>query len=542
MAEPFSVMIFKVLLAILLVEMFENEHTLRRFMTEKAEGEFHDRYERALEQVRSEFGRKYAMVIGGREVRTSETIRHSSPIDTRLVLGYLPSGGSQHARQAIAAAKKAFESWGTTSYRERVKVCRAAADIMSQRKFELAAWISYENGKNRYEAMGDIDEAIDFVRYYAEEMERNNGFETMMESAQPNERSRSVMKPYGVWGVIAPFNFPAAILVGMSTGAIITGNTVVVKPSSNTPIIAWKFAEIFKQAGLPDGVFNLVIGSGSKVGGELVSNKNVAGIVFTGSREVGYGMAKEFSISRPKPLIAELGGKNPAIVTESADINKAVDGVLKAAFGYSGQKCSACSRVYVHKKVRDEFLSRLAEKAKSLPVGNPLDSNTFVGPLANEDAYKKYQKYMRVAAKDGRVLAGGSIKKDGELKHGYYVEPTIVAGLPKNHRLFREEMFAPILCVADYDKFDDAIELANDVDYGLTAGIFSGNQEEVKKFLDCIEAGVVYVNRQASATTGAMVGCQPFGGWKDSGTTGKGTGGPHYLAQFMREQSQTIAE
>jgi 1-pyrroline-5-carboxylate dehydrogenase len=520
--------------------MFENENTLRRFMTERAEGEFHDRYERALEAVRAEFGRKYSMVIGGKEVKTPKTTEHVSPIDTRLVLGHLPDGTSRHARQAVAAAKKAFESWGTFDWRGRVRVCRAAADIMSQRKFELAAWVSYENGKNRYEAIADVDEAIDFLRYYSEEMERNNGFVTEMKGAAPNEKSRSVMKPYGVWGVIAPFNFPAAILVGMSAGALITGNTVVIKPSSNTPIIACKFAEIFKQAGLPDGVLNLVIGSGSKVGGELVGNKDVAGIVFTGSRGVGYGMAKEFS-KRPKPLIAELGGKNPAIVTETADLGKAVDGVMKAAFGYSGQKCSACSRVYVHKKVRDQFLAKLVEKTKSLPIGNPLEPNTFVGPLANEDAYKNYQKYMRVAAKDGKVLAGGSVKKDGELKHGYYVQPTIVAGLPKSHRLFKDEMFVPILCVADYDNFDDALKLANGSDYGLTAGIFSGRQEEVDKFLDCIEAGVVYVNRQASATTGAMVGCQPFGGWKDSGTTGKGTGGPHYLAQFMREQSQTVA-
>src|ERR671925_673104 len=408
--------------------MFASEQTLSTFMTEKAEGQFHDRYERALDQVRSEFGRRHAMVIGGNEVATRATAAHTSPIDTRIVLGHLPIGGANHVRHAIAAAKNAFERWGMTDYRERVHLCRAAADIVAERKFELAAWVSYENGKNRYEAIADVDEAIDFLRYYSEEMERNNGFETMMKSAQPNEKSKSVMKPYGVWGVIAPFNFPAAILVGMSTGAIITGNTVVAKPSSNTPIIACKFAEIFKQAGLPDGVFNLIIGPGGNVGSELVSNKDVAGIVFTGSRDIGFSMAKEFSKTRPKSLIAELGGKNPAIVTESADINKAVDGVLKAAFGYSGQKCSACSRVYVHKKVRDKFLSRLAEKAKSLPVGNPLDSNTFVGPLANEDAYKKYQKYMRVAAKDGRVLAGGSIKKDGELKHGYYVEPTIVAG------------------------------------------------------------------------------------------------------------------
>jgi 1-pyrroline-5-carboxylate dehydrogenase len=520
--------------------MFSNEHTLHRFMMEKAEGQFHDRYEKALEQVRSEFGRTYTMVIGGSEVTTSATIKHISPIDTRIVLGHMPIGGASHVRKAIAAAKEAFESWGRIDYRERVHVCRVAADIMADRKFELAAWVSYENGKNRYEAIADIDEAIDFLRYYSEEMERNNGFETMMKSAQPNERSKSVMKPYGIWGVIAPFNFPAAIFVGMSTGAIITGNTVVAKPSSNTPIIAWKFAEIFKQAGLPDGAFNLVIGPGGKIGNELVSNEAVAGIVFTGSRDTGFHMAKEFSKTRLKPLIAELGGKNPVIVTETADINNAVDGVLKATFGYSGQKCSACSRVYIHKKVRDEFLRRLVEKTKNLPIGNPLDSNTFVGPLANEDAYRKYQKYIRAAEKDGKVLVGGSIKKDDGLKHGYYVEPTIIVGLSKKHQLFREEMFVPILCAADYEKFDDAIKLANDTEYGLTAGIFTRKQEEVKKFLDCIEAGVVYVNRQASATTGAMVGCQPFGGWKNSGTRGKGTGGSHYLTEFMREQSQTV--
>ncbi|MEM2139508.1 L-glutamate gamma-semialdehyde dehydrogenase [Nitrososphaera sp.] len=522
--------------------MFENEHTLRHFMTEKAEGQFHDRYEKALEQVRPEFGRKYPMIINGKEVRTAQTFSHSSPIDTRIVLGHFPAGTARHARLAVASAKKAFEEWGRTDWRERVRIFRAAADLMSRKKFELAAWVSYENGKNRFEAIGDVDEAIDFVRYYAEEMERNNGFETPMKSAQPNERSKSVMKPYGVWGVIAPFNFPAAILTGMTTGALITGNTVVLKPSSDAPIVAFKIAEIFFQAGVPAGALNVVYGSGSKVGGELVASKDVSGIVFTGSREVGYSMSRQFGRESPRPLIAELGGKNPAIVTETADLNKAVEGVMKAAFGYSGQKCSACSRVFVHKKVRDEFLRKLVDKTKSLPVGNPLDPNTFMGPLVNEDAYKKFQQYARLADRDGKVLAGGYVRREGELKHGYYVEPTIVAGLPKNHRLFREELFVPILCVADYDKFDDAIKMANDADYGLTAGIFSGDSGEVKKFLDHIEAGVVYVNRQASATTGAMVGCQPFGGWKDSGTTGKNTGGPHYLTQFLREQSQTIVE
>jgi 1-pyrroline-5-carboxylate dehydrogenase len=520
--------------------MFENENTLARFMSERAEGEFHDRYEKALEKVRAELGTKYSMVIGGRRVNTSQTIEEHSPIDTRVLIARLPSGGPQHARQAVLAAKKAFEGWSRTDYRERVKIMRAAADIMSERKFELAALVSFENGKNRYEAIADVDEAIDFVRFYSEEMERSNGYETPMKSAGPNEKTKSVMKPYGVWAVIAPFNFPAAILVGMTIGAVITGNTAVVKPSSNTPVIAFKVVEIMEQAGLPDGVINLVIGSGSKVGGELIVNRDVSGIVFTGSRDVGYSMAKQFSSARPKPLIAELGGKNPAIVTETADVSKAAEAVMKAAFGYGGQKCSACSRVYVHKKVKNEFIQALVEKTRNLPVGNPLEQNTYVGPLANEDAYRKYQKYARIADKEGTVLTGGSVKKEGDLKHGFYVEPTVVSGLPKNHRLFKEEMFVPILCVADYEEFGDALRMANDVDYGLTAGIFSGKKEEVQEFLDCIEAGVVYVNRQASATTGAMVGCQPFGGWKDSGTSGKGTGGPHYLTQFMREQSQTV--
>ncbi|MEO9321663.1 MAG: aldehyde dehydrogenase family protein [Nitrososphaera sp.] len=521
--------------------MFENEHTLRTFTTEKAEGEFHDSYERALEAVRSEFGKNYRMLIGDEHVGTSQSTAHTSPIDTRLVLGHIPSGTRRHARDAIAKAKKAFLTWRLVDYRERVRIFRAAADSMSGKKFELAAWVSFENGKNRYEAIGDVDEAIDFVRYYADQLEQNNGFESVTKSAQPNERSKSVLKPYGVWGVIAPFNFPAAILTGMATAALITGNTAVIKPSSDAPIIAHKIAEILVQSGLPAGVINVVFGSGSTVGKELVASKDVSGIVFTGSRQVGYSMDREFSSARPRPLIAELGGKNPAIVCESADIDRAVNGVLKAAFGYSGQKCSACSRVYVQKKVKEQFLSRLVERTRKLPVGNPLEQNTFVGPLVNQNAYRNFQKYSKLAARDGKVLAGGSVRKEGDLKHGYYVEPTIVAGLPKKHRLFREELFVPILCVADFDKFDEAIQLANESDYGLTAGIFSQSDSEVKKFLDYIEAGVVYVNREASATTGAMVGCQPFGGWKDSGTTGRGTGGGHYLTQFLREQSQTVA-
>src|SRR5215216_3283822 len=522
---------------------FENEHTVRKFMISKRGEEFHNRYSEAVIDIKSQFGKKYTMIIDGEDVKSAKTFVHISPIDTRIILGYFPNGNTGHVRAAIKAAKRSFiEEWKKTDYKYRIQICKAAADIIANRKFELAAWLSYENGKNRYEAIADVDEAIDFIRYYSEEIQRSNGFTVETNKAESNEESKNVMKPYGVWGVIAPFNFPAAILIGMSIGALITGNTIVLKPSSDAPIIGYKFAEIMKEAGLPAGVLNFITGSGSKIGKTIVGSEDVAGIVFTGSREIGYKITKEFSKVKPRLVIAELGGKNPVIVTENADLDKAIEGILKATFGYTGQKCSACSRVYVQKSIKDKFVERLVERTKNLSIGNPLESNIFLGPLINSTAYKDYQKYTELAFRDGTVLIGGSTKRNGDFKYGYYVEPTIVDSLPKNHRLFREELFMPILCLADYDQFDEALGLCNQPEYGLTAGIYSNKKQEVERFLDNIEAGVVYVNRDISATTGAIVGSQSFGGWKDSGTTGKGAGGPYYLTQFMREQSQTCVE
>src|ERR671919_2812236 len=420
---------------------FENENTLHKFMVSKGEEAFHDKYEQAIENIKSEFGKRYTMIIDDINVKSLETFVHTSPIDTRIVLAYFPSGTAKHTEDAIKAAKKAFESWSKTDYNKRIEVCRNAVDIMIRRKFELAAWISYENGKNRYEAIGDVDEAIDFIRYYSEEMEKNNGFTVETAKAESNEKSKSVMKPYGVWGVIAPFNFPAAILIGMSIGALITGNTVVLKPASNTPIIGYLFTEIMKKARLPSGVLNFITGSGDIIGKTIVESQDIAGIVFTGSKEVGYKMIKEYNNkANPRPIIAEMGGKNPVIVTENADIDKAVEGVLKAAFGYSGQKCSACSRLYVHRNIKEVFMERLVHRAKNLPVGNPLEPNIFMGPLINSKAYDRYQKFSKIAFRDGSVLVGGAVRDNGDFKHGYYAEPTIVDGLPKNHRLFKEEL------------------------------------------------------------------------------------------------------
>jgi 1-pyrroline-5-carboxylate dehydrogenase len=518
---------------------FKNEDTFGKFQRSSKEHDFHKKYEDAIARIRSQFGRKYTMLIDGRPVRSTKWFSHISPIDTRLVLGYFPKGDLRHVYRAIAAANKAFENWRQTKYQDRLRIFRAAVDRIIERKFELSAWITFENGKNRYEALADVDEAIDFIRYYSLQMEQNDGFMVETNSAYVDERSKSVMKPYGVWGIISPFNFPAAITVGMCTGALITGNTVVLKPASDTPLIGYTFTEILKQAGLPDGALNFVTGNGEIVGKAIIESKDVAGIAFTGSKEVGDTIIGGSRRAKSRVITAELGGKNPVVVTESADINEAVKGVLKGAFGYSGQKCSATSRVYVHKAIKSDFTNRLVQKAKSLSIGDPVNPETMMGPLINSNAYNNYKKFSKLAFSDGNVLIGGKVKNNGEFKYGYYVEPTIVDGLSKNSRLLREELFVPILCIIEYESFGKVLDQCNDTQYGLTAGIYSTNRKEIETFLDNIEAGVVYVNRSRGSTTGAMVGCQSFGGWKASGTSGKGTGGPYYLTQFLREQSQT---
>lgn len=522
--------------------VFQNEITFQKFVNEGNEKLFNKKYEQAARSVRSEFGNTYSLIIAGKEVFVTKSIAHRSPIDRRTILGYIQMATPLHVNQAIEAAAYAFQTWGTTDYKYRIQIFRKIADLVRKRKFELAAWLTLENGKNRYEAIADVDEALDFINYYIDDMIANDGFVLANKNSSSGERNTSVMKPYGIWAIIAPFNFPAAILVGMTIGALITGNTVIIKPASDTPIVGYKIAQIMVNAGLPEGVVNYITGPGGEIGKLLVRNKKIAGFVFTGSKEVGYELVRNTSEFKPRPVIAELGGKNAAIVTQTADLDRAAEGVVRAAFSYSGQKCSACSRIYVQRSIKSKFISKLVRRTKELTVGNPLNPETFIGPLINSNSVKNFSRYSRLATKDGRVLVGGSLKKDNNLKYGFYAEPTIVDSLPKGHLLFKKELFVPILCVSEYDKFDHALAMCNESDYGLTAGVYTKRKEEVKEFLNCIEAGVVYVNRASSATTGAMVGRQSFGGWKGSGTTGKGTGGKYYLTQFMREQSQTIAE
>lgn len=520
--------------------MFENENTLARFRSDGIEEEFHREYETVVAEFQRNLGKTYPMIIGGQEVFSSEgTFDDTSPSNTTIVIGKFQKGTRENARQAISAARKMFESWSSTPYQDRVDLYRRAADIASGQKFRLAAEMTFENGKTRYEAIADIDEGIDFMRYYAEQLELNKGFEMSMGHSLPNERTKSILKPYGVWSIIAPFNFPFAIATGMSTGAVVTGNTVVLKPASDTPLLSYELCKILGQAGIPGGVFNFVTGPGSTLGAELIENPHVGGVAFTGSYDVGSKSLAEFESKSPRPFIAEMGGKNATIITEKADLGKAVEGVIRGAFGFGGQKCSACSRVYVHDKVKDEFLGQLVLKTAELKIGNPSEKSTFLGPLINDNAYRNYQAFVAQAEKEATVASGGRVIKEGDMSKGYFVDPAIIVDVPKDSSLIRTEMFVPILTVETYSNLDDAIRRVNDVDYGLTSGIFSDDRQEINEFFKKVDAGVVYANRVSGSTTGAMVGNQPFVGWKKSGSTGKGAGGADYLQQFLREQSQT---
>jgi 1-pyrroline-5-carboxylate dehydrogenase len=521
--------------------MFQNENTFNKMKSEGREEEFHTRYERAVAVAKVGFGKTYPMMIGGNEVQSSDGVfADTSPSDTRLILGYFQKGSREDAKRAIESAQRAFESWSRVSYGERVSMFRKAADLMSERKFALAAEMSFENGKNRFEAMADVDEAIDFLRFYSEQLEKNKGFEQPMGSLLPGEHAKSVLRPYGVWSVIAPFNFPLAIATGMTTGALITGNTVVLKPASDTPLMSYQLYKILEAVNLPAGVLNYVTGPGSTAGAELIENKNVSGVAFTGSWDVGSRSIVEFEEKSPRPFIAEMGGKNATIVTAKAEISKATEGVLRGAFGFGGQKCSACSRVYVENSVKDEFVRKLLEKVSQLKLGEPTQRDVFLGPVINETAYQNYQRYVNEARSRGKILVGGEVMNDGPYSHGYFAKPTIVLELPENDRLVKMELFVPILVVQPFDNLEDAIEKMNDVDYGLTGGIFSQDGKEIDLFFSRAEAGVLYANRTGGSTTGAIVGVQPFVGWKHSGSSGKGAGGPYYLQQFLREQSQTF--
>ncbi len=499
--------------------------------------ELQSAFDAALERARSELGSIYPMIIGAEQRFSDDTFDDRSPIDRDLVVARFPTGTRHDVRDAIAAAREAYPAWRDTPWRERLAIMRRAADLISERQFDYAALMALEVGKNRLEALGDVEETADLLRYYSDEFEKADGFVKPMGSLSPIERTRSVLRPYGVFGIISPFNFPMALSGGPSGGAMIAGNTVVLKPSSDAPLLGWKFGEALRDAGLPDGVFNLVTGPGETVGTELEENPGIDGMVFTGSYEVGMKLYRGFSRDYPRPIITEMGGKNPAIVTRHADLDEAAEGVMRSAFGYDGQKCSANSRVYVESPVAREFVDKLVEKARGITVGDPTQRENWMGPVINQRAIDTFSRAVEQAKADGGTVEIGG---ETDTERGYYPTPTVVTGLPLDHPLFREELFVPFLVIGEVDSLDQALHESNDTAYGLTAGIFSRDDDEVRRFLDTIQAGVVYVNRRAGATTGAWPGIQSFGGWKGSGSSGKSGLGPYYVQQFLREQSQTV--
>ncbi len=501
-------------------------------------------YDAAVGHVREELGKHFPMYINGEE-RTSSggEFAHPSPVDTRIVVSYFPKGTREDVRAATRAAREAFPKWSAMDYRDRIKILRRAADLIVERRFESSAWMAFEVGKNRAESLAEVNESAELIRYYCERMEYHKGFVLPLESPGTGQETMSVLRPYGVWAVIAPWNFPMALATGMSAGALVAGNTVVFKPSSESPVLGHAIYRALADAGLPRGVYNFVTGPGSSVGAELQENREIDGLVFTGSKQVGMQVYKQFAKEYPKPVIAEMGGKNPAIVTASADLDQAAEGVMRAAFGFDGQKCSACSRVYVDNRVKDKFLSLLIGYTQTrVKLGDPTRKETFMGPVINQAAGDTYVHAADDARRaGGKFLYGGNVLKTGELAHGYFVEPAIVE-LDKSHKLFQEELFLPFLVVAGVNSFDEAMKLSNESEYGLCAGLYTNDKKEQQAFFDNIQAGVTYLNRRAGATTGAWPGINSFGGWKGSGSSGKSGLGPYYVQQFMREQSRWVVK
>jgi 1-pyrroline-5-carboxylate dehydrogenase len=516
------------------------------YTTISSDESIHPRFERALKEVEHEFGQHHPFFIDNEKITSPDgEFEDRSPIDKRIVLGYFQKATRGHVSQAIASSKSKFPEWADREWRDRVTIMRRAAELCDEDMFSLSALMTYETGKSRTEAIAEACEVSDIFRYYADQMEAKNGFVMATGGERAGEPTHSIMRPHGVWAVISPFNFPMALAAQMATGALLTGNSVVFKPASDAPFSGMKLYEIYIRAGVPTGVINFVTGPGSSFSEEVTQNADVAGIAFTGSRDVGLRLYKKFVRLQeyPKPFLAEMGSKNPAIVTAKADLDKAVEGVVRGAFGFGNQKCSATSRVYVQVAVKDAFIKRLVDRVSQLTVGDPRRREVFLGPLINDRALKNYQRHIELARKDnGKILTGGEVLSGNELTHGYFVAPTVITGLPSDHSLFKEELFVPILLVDTYDTLDEAFQKANDTEYGLTAGIFSQDGTEVEKFFRRIEFGVTYANRRSGATTGAWPGVQSFCGWKASGCSSKGVGGPYYLPLFMREQSRTVVE
>ncbi len=490
----------------------------------------------SLTRIGDLLGHEYPLIIGGERVRTSDKIESRNPAHPGQVVGIHQKAGAEHADQALAAALKAFAIWQFVAPAERASLLLNAADLIRQRKFDFCAWLTYEVGKNWAEADADVGETIDFLEFYAREALRLAAASTPIQLA--GERDELLYIPLGVGAVISPWNFPFAIMAGMTSAAIVTGNTVVLKPSSDSPTIAARFVEILEEAGLPPGVVNFCPGSGASFGNAVVAHPKTRFIAFTGSKEVGLDIHERAARSQPgqiwiKRTILEMGGKDSIIVSADADFDAAVDGVIASAFGFSGQKCSACSRAIVEAPIYDAFVDRLRERAAQLTVGDPAE-NPNMGPVVNEGAMRTILDYIAIGKSEGRLVAGGNAMETPD--KGYFVAPTIIADIAPTARIAQEEIFGPVLAVIRARNFDDALAIANNTEFGLTGAVYSTDRVKLDRARREFHVGNLYFNRKC---TGAMVGAHPFGGFNMSGTDSK-AGGPDYLYLFT--QAKSVAE
>ena len=501
--------------------------------------ELNTAFDEALAKARDDLGKTHGVIVNGEHRTDRELEEELSPIDSGIVIARYAQGTKHDVDDAITTAKEFQPVWEAWGWERRRDLMLRAADIMEEQIYDISALLSFEIGKNRLEALGDVAETVEFFRYYSRQITDHSGFVTPLKP-QGAESNVSVLRPWGVWAVVSPFNFPMALAAGPSIGALITGNTVVVKPSNTGALMALEFYRVMREAGLPKEALHILTGRGSEIGDHLTHHDDVDGITFTGSYEVGMRLYRTGNEKRPKPVIAEMGGKNPVVVTASADLDIAAEGVVRGAFGLSGQKCSATSRVYVEESVYDDFVDKLVNRTAGLKVGDPTDLGTFMGPVIDRGAVGRFQKAVdEVVASGGEVLHGGSVLSGEAYERGNYVEPTVVTA-PLDSWIWSEELFLPFVSVIKVSDLDEGLEFSNQSIYGLTAGLFSGEEEEIERWFDGIEAGVTYVNRAAGATTGAWPEIQSFGGWKSSGTSGAGGGGPWYLRQYLREQSRTL--
>jgi RHH-type transcriptional regulator, proline utilization regulon repressor / proline dehydrogenase / delta 1-pyrroline-5-carboxylate dehydrogenase len=490
--------------------------------------------QKALSLVQAQCGRHYPLVVNGVETTTSETLSSVNPSRHREVVGTVSAADIPDAERAVAACLQASKDWSQTSAQARATLVERAADIMARRRAELVAWMVLEVGKNYREADNDVCEAIDFCRYYALEMRRLEKPQQLGEIL--GESNLLFYKPRGVCAVIAPWNFPLAILAGMTMAAAVTGNTVIMKPAEQSSVIAAKWMEVIVEAGFPKGVIHFLPGRGEVVGRHLVESPDVDVIAFTGSMQVGLEIIRQAGHTIPgqrsvKKVVCEMGGKNAIIIDADADLDEAVIGVMQSAFGFQGQKCSACSRVIVEASCYDEFRSRLVAATQSLVMGRADDCANFMGPVIDMEAFEKVRRYVEIGAAEGTLLVGG----DG-LDGGYFVRPTIIEGIRPEHRLAQEEIFGPVLAMMRAEDFDDALRIAGSTPFALTAGIYSRNPLHLDRARKELEVGNLYINRNC---TGALVFRQPFGGFKMSGV-GTKAGGPDYLLNFL--EPRTITE